>query len=501
MDTGLILTIDTGSSSMKGALFTAQGHEVARSVQSYWMHSGNALCVEMEAQVFRDALTAILRDLVAAASSRQGAIRAIALTSQRSSVLALDAGGAPLRPILMWHDKRSVAICESLGDAENTLYDICGMRASPVFSAPKMRWIKDNEPEIYEKAAKLIGIHDYLLFLLTGEFATDESLASRTNLLDLRSKEWSDELLGLFAIDREKLCDIKPVGEVVGHSKGRVAVAVGLDGSIPVISAGGDQQCAALGLCVLRPGDVSVNTGSGAFITAAVDAPVFDRHKRVLCNVASVPDQWVVEGGILAAGLTWQWFCETFYDGDFALAEKEAAFSAPGARGVIMLPCLGGKGAPDWDPHARGAFHGMSFAVQKGDLARACLEGIAAELCDCFDAVRDAAQLPDPDTVNYAGGLGKSPLFNQILSDSLNASLRCFSGEESTLRGAWMVATVALGMFPGFADAFAAATSGETVRFFNPDKERHAEYMHNNQLRRSLYTCAREQQRILENAR
>ena len=500
-----IISIDTGSSSMKATLLSMregarQGKELARSVQNCSMPGDDAVRVELDAAVFADALAACLADLVPEAARLSLEIRALALTSQRSSVLAVDENGRPLRPILMWHDKRSAPLCEEINRNAGTVYAVCGMKASPVFSASKMRWLKDNEPDIYRRAAKLLGIHDYLLFLLTGDFVTDASFASRTNLLDLRGMNWSPELIRRFGLDREKLCAIRPVGSIVGHAAGEAARRAGLPPHIPVISAGGDQQCAALGLSVLRRGDVAVNTGTGAFVTAALDGPVFDPEMRVLCNVSAVPSvsdlapglatgRWVLEAAVLSAGLTWQWFCGSFFDGDFHVAEAAAVASPPGAGGVIMLPCLGGKGSPDWNPGARASFHGMSLATGRGDLARACLEGIAAELADCLALVRSVAKLPPLAGVRCAGGLSQSPLFARIFCDSCGVSLHCFRGGEATTRGLWMSAALALGDMANLADAFAQATREEEIHTLTPDAALHDFYTGINRERHALYAA------------
>jgi sugar (pentulose or hexulose) kinase len=240
----------------------------------------------------------------------------------------------------------------------------------------------------------------------------------------------------------------------------------------------------------MKHGDASINTGSAAFVTVAVDHPIFDPEMRVLCNVSSIPGQWVVEGGTLSAGLAYQWCAEEFCGKNNSLfkdANTCCAASPPGANGVIMAPSLGGRGAPYWNPAAKGFFHNIGFAATRDDFVRATLEGIAAELADCLETVREAIALPAFSSVSCAGGLSRSSLFNDILADSANTVLRCAADRESSSRGAWMVAAVALGLFEDHAAAFASATRDKNFFLHTPDPARHALYSRINKARRYIY--------------
>lgn len=484
-----ILIIDAGSSSMRGSLRDASGKTLAASRYEYAMESADSVCVEMRSVVFAESLFAVLSEVSSQADKQNISIDALAATSQRSSVLPLDAKGAALHPVVMWHDKRSASICASLAGQCADIYAVCGMRPSPVFSAPKMRWLRENRADVYNGAAKLVGIHDYILFLLTDRFVTDVSLASRTCLFDVRKLEWSETLLDIFGVDRKKLCDVVPAGCVCGTASTKFSKAAGLPEGIPVITAGGDQQCAALGLGVLRRGDVCANSGSGAYVVAVADEPCFDPEMRVLCNAAATPGKWIIEGSVLSAGLVYAWFKRELcpHLDDFAAVGECCSMSPPGAGGLLMIPSLAGKGAPYWDALARGSFHNVSLSTRHEDFARAVLEGLASELADCLDAVREAARLSHFSQIICAGGVTKSDVFNQIQCDTFNAPMSCASGEESTALGAWASASVAVGVHASVEAALEAADAAQERRRYEPDADAAALYARMRKARRLIY--------------
>ncbi len=484
-----ILTIDVGSSSMRGCLFDPSGSILLSASRQYSMQSDDFVQVEMEADIFASSLHAILTGISRGAAERGYSVDAVALTSQRSSILPLDAKGNPLHPIIMWHDKRSAPICDELSTYHKDIYGICGMRPTPVFSAPKMAWLRRNRPEIYKAAHKLVGIHDYLLFLLTGKMVTDTSLASRTNLFNIQKLAWSDDLLRIFGLDKEKLCEALPVGGICGTASTTFAAECGLKNGIPVISAGGDQQCAALGLGVLEHGAVGINSGSGSYVIASSDRPCLDPQMRVLCNVSAVPGKWIVEGSVLSSGLVYKWFKDEFCPNLEAFADVNecCSFSPPGARGLIMIPSLSGKGAPYWDPQARGSFHNISLGTTHADFARSVLEGIVASLADCLEVVREVAGLDKFSSVTCAGGLTANELYNHIQCDTYQTPLRALSSAESTTRGAWISASVTLGLHAGYAEALALSISREQTRLYEPDPAAGVVYGRVREARRYIY--------------
>lgn len=464
-----ILVIDTGSSSMRGVLFSETMQPLHTEQVEYYMREEPDGTCEMDPQVFSRALSAVCTSAARYARENGQSVDAISLTSQRSSVLALDAGGTPLGSILMWHDRRSAADCAQLTkQCGERFRAICGQALTPVLSAPKMALLRRLDPEQFSRAHRLAGIHDYLTACLTGEAVTDWTLASRTGLFDLRSRSWSDELLAVFGIPREKLCRLVPPGSVVGTVTAAFGKETGLPSKIPVVSAGGDQQCSVLGQGILRPGQIGVTVGTGAYACLLCEEP--SRARSVNCSAAAVPGGYLAEAGAPAAGVVYRWFRNTFFpeSGNSYDEVNRAAAKASGAD-VILLPCFSGLLRPMPEPEARGCFWNLSPDTTRGQMARAVLEGIAAETCDCVELLRDSAQ-GACGKVRLTGGLARLPLFAQLCADMLGCEIGVPAACETTAAGAWISAAAALGLFASQKEAAERLTGcGETC--YRPDPE------------------------------
>jgi len=454
-----IVTIDAGTTSIRAILFDERGAVLAaeqRTNPPTFFPDGR---VEQEASTWKGALVRILSACAEAARGAGVEILGLALASQRSSVIPVDERGEALHPAIMWQDQRTEPICRELGERQSYVYRKTGLRISPVFSAVKMTWLRRNRPEVFGRTHKMLGIHDYLVFHLTGGFVTDRSLASRTNLFDLASGEWDPGLLELFEVERSRLCSLVDQGEVAGALTPSMARATGLREGLPLVSAGGDQQCAALGMGLLAPGQLVANTGTGSYVIGLSDRPVFDGLMRLSCNVAATPGNYIVEAGILSSGALYAWFKEKFYDASgaeagFAAINEEASAAPPGAHGVLLLPHFKGAGSPHWNPNAKGLFFGLSLGTSRGDMARALLEGIAAEMAQnvsLIEALTGAAR-----EVRVSGGLSNLPLYNQIQADLYGRRVLRSGDGEATARGAWISAAVRLGLYDSHAAAFAA---------------------------------------------
>ena len=468
-----ILVIDTGSSSMRGILFSGTGEILFSHRIKYTMTVGTDGSAVMEADVFTRCLKEIACRVAAELQEQDYRLLAISLDSQRSSALAVDGQLRPLHPILMWYDKRCSDICTSFSrETLQTIYELCGMRLTPVSSAPKMLWMKRNIPEIYAAAYKLIGIHDYLLYLLTGELVTDATCACRTALMDIHSFEWSDELLSIFEISRDKLCPIVRPGSIVGAITPAFAAQTGLP-SVPVISAGGDQQCCLMGQGLLEPGTISVNSGSASYLAIPVVSPTLDPKAEVNLSAFHGDTPWVLEAANMGSGTLYQWFNRNFYHSgadckDTELINREAAAQPPGCDGLICFADFAGRGCPDTDPHARGIFANVGLQHSRGSFARAILEGICFDICSCIDHMRDLG-IPI-SRIQSTGGLTNFPVFNQILADISGMEVRVDACTEATATGAFYAACAALGL------PSPAAADRCNCRLFHPDPITHEIY-------------------------
>lgn len=443
----MLLILDIGTSSMRAVLMDKYGTLCGKVQHRYPLLYPCDGGVEMDLAELDAAMIASLREVGELCRKNGWTLEGISVSAQRSSVIPMGTDGKAMAHALMWQDRRCAYILDQVRENTRTVFEICGMRPSPVFSAPKMCYLRDRIPEIYEKAEKLIGFQEYVLHYLTGEYATDTSIASRTCLYDLKADKWSDELIDLFGLDRRKLCKLVPVGSVIGQTLREIDNLLELDQTVPVISAGGDQQCAALGMGCGTSKDLACNLGTGAYTIATVEKPLIDPQMRVNCNVSAIQGNWILEGSVLSAGRTVDWFCDLFYPKIYNPVQmlfQEASQSSPGARGLRFINHLTGAGTPRWDPTLRAEFQGIDSRHGRADFARAVLEGIARDIRACVDSISALSGQPYPE-IRTAGGLTRSAFFNQMVADMIGRTVVLADESEATSVGAWRVGMLALG--------------------------------------------------------
>ncbi len=470
-----ILCLDIGSSSIRGIVYDEKGRSLFTSQRQYCPTVQSNSIVEQDSDTWISLIDAILKTAGAFCRDRNIDITAISVTSQRSSLIPLDKSGKSLSNTMMWHDRRTIDLCEELSDYNSEVYRICGLPISPVFSAVKMLWIKKNMSEIYDGAYKLVGIHDYILNYLTGRFVTDESFASRTNLFDLKERQWSDKLLTIFQIQKQKLCEVIPPGTVCGRLKKELAKRYGFKNDVEVVTAGGDQQCSAIGMGVHSKGHMGVTTGTGAYIVAHSDEPVIDKQHRILCSISAIPGKYIVEASTLTSGVIYNWFNKLFFDeNDYDEINNAVSMSPVGANGLLLLPHFKGAGAPRWNPNAKGVLYNLSLETSKGDMARAILEGIAMETADSFEIIQQLCG--EQTSISISGGLTKFGVFNQILADVLDKEVGKTATPETTSTGAWISAAVAVGLYGNYSEAYDTVMDLEGLESFSPIDKHSAMY-------------------------
>jgi len=416
-----VLVVDVGTSSLKVMLYNSSGGLLFRSSQEYHSEVFHNNRVEQSTSSWKEALLYTFKETGKFICDKKIDVDAISVTSQRASVIPVNREGEPLHKALMWQDKRSVEQCKQLAEhlSLREIYLRTGLRLDPYFSAPKMMWLKDNEPEIFQQTYKLIGVQDYIVYLLTNQYVTDWSQACRTLLMNISTFQWDEDLLRYSGISVDLLPKLVAPGSIAGTLISEIASVTGVAAGIPVVVAGGDQQCAALALNVLRPGDAEANTGTGSFTIAYSDKPQFDDDCRTLCSASAIPGKWIVEAGIFNSGSVHRWFKEQFYpsgENIYDLMNEEAAQSPVGANGVMMLPHFEGSAAPYWNPMAKGMFFNLSLATTRSDFTRAILESIALEIKHNISLIENL--IGEVFMVSVAGGLTTLGLFNQIQSDA-----------------------------------------------------------------------------------
>lgn len=490
-----ILTVDIGSSSMRAILHDGTGAVVHKCQKSTIPeYKANGQIVELDAVKFVDALLSLLKESYSYCEINAIKIIAISVTSQRSSVVPVNSQGIPLAPFITWHDKRTVPLCDELSQYENKVYGITGLRISPVLSAVKMTWIRREQPEIYKKTAKMLGVQDIAIHTMCGEFVTDHSLASNTILLNLWTRQWDQELLDIFSVKRSHLCELIEPGSICGRTSSELNRQTSMPEGIPVISAGGDQQCAALGLGITSEGKLKCTTGTGSYLIAHADAPVIDEDKRFLCKIGAIPDSYNLEAGMLTTGTVYRWFLSQFYgknDRDAGVDEinQDVLSSPPGANGVLMLPYLEGSGAPYWNPQDTGCFFGLKLSTTRSDMSRAVFEGIVMGMEENVSLFKE--KLGHIEQICISGGMTEFTPYNQLQADIYGYNVALYPNREATSIGAWISAAVSCGLYGSYNEAFRVVQPIESETIFSPNYEKNIFYSRLNRKRKKLYRALR----------
>lgn len=469
-----ILVIDVGTSSMRGILFTHEGKLLTEKQILYSVSYLENSWAEQEASDWENALYGIMKVIAAKAEENGWRIDSVTITSQRSSVIPVDQAIRPLCNAIMWQDKRTNEICERLAPLNDRIFSLCGSRVNPVFSASKMTWIRENRPEVYKKTYKFLVIPDYLIYLMTGELCTDYTYGSRSLLMNMHSKQWDPELLEIFQVDAEKLCRLIEPGSACGRITREFAELTGCPEGIPVITAGGDQQCGAIGQGVVGTGILSVTAGTGGFLITAADEVPENLEPDVICNCSSIRGQYVLESSVLTCCSAFDWFRREFYpDCSYDEVNEALASSSVGANGCICMPYFQGRGTPDWNNLAKAIFANVTLGTTKADMLRSLLEGICYEIGNGIDNMEKYLDISD---IYVNGGLTNSEVFNRIQCCVYGKKIIRRGKADATARGALMVAAQAAAAYSSVADAFKQISQNDEVKVYLPNEEYAQQY-------------------------
>jgi xylulokinase len=390
------------------------------------------------------AIQGVLRDSGIAGS----AIRGIGLTGQMHGLVLLNSANQVIRPALIWCDQRSqrqVDFINSKLGAEAVLRHT----ANPVltgFTLPKLLWVRDNEPEHFAAVRKILLPKDYLRFKLTGEFATDVSDASGTALFDVVHRRWSAEMMSGLGLDNSILPKAYESSQLTGKVTALAASATGLLEGTPVVAGAGDQAASAIGNGIVDAGLVSCTIGTSGVVFAYLKEPAYDPAGRVHTFCHAVPNAWHVMGVTQGAGLSLQWFRNTFAAGTaYGELTAEGALSPAGAQGLFWLPYLMGERTPHLDANARAAWIGLTAKHLRSDLIRAILEGVCYSQKDGLEIVNSLGA--KPESVRLSGGGAKSLFWHQLFADIFDTRVATLETQEGSAYGAALLAIVGTGEY------------------------------------------------------
>jgi xylulokinase len=444
------LGIDSSTTGVKALLIDEQGSVVGTATTELSLSTPKPLWSEQEPADWWNGAVNSIRQLLQNTGVSGDEVMAIGLTGQMHGMTMLDGAGEVLRPAMLWNDQRTGAQCDEIRAriGKERLIELTGNDALTGFTAPKILWVREHEPAIFAKVEQILLPKDYVRFKLTGEYATDKAGAAGTLLLDVKSRDWSSEVLDALEIPATWMPKTHEGTEITGRISSEAAEATGLKVGTPVVGGGGDQAAQAVGVGAVEAGITALTLGTSGVIFASADEPYVESAGRLHAFCHAVPNRWHLMGVMLSAAGSLRWYRDTFAIGvDFDTLLAPVADIAIGSEGLLFLPYLTGERTPHADPLARGAFVGLTIRHTQAHFTRAVLEGVAFGLRDSFELMKSAG-LTDIKQVRVSGGGAKSSLWRQILADVLNVELVTVNTTEGAAYGAAILAGVGAGAWP-----------------------------------------------------
>jgi xylulokinase len=481
-----VIGCDVGSQGTNAALYAADGRLVASAYEAYDVSFPHPTWAEQDPRLWTAALAASIGRLLAEVPEGPSAVKGLSFGSQLDGMVVCDAKGDPLRPAMIWMDRRAepqaAAVAARLAPAD--FYHHTGANLDSSHAVFKALWVRDQEPEVFAEAAELMPPGSYVLREAAGVLAVDYSNASSLALLDPRTRAWSAPVLEAVGVDVAMLPELAAGTQPVGPVTPAFAERTGLAPDTVVVVGCGDEMAATLGAGVFDPGEVCDVVGTAEPVCAASAEPREDPAMLVECHPHADPDVWLLENPGFVSGGNLRWWRDQFSpverdaeargEGDaYELLTGPAAAVPPGAEGLVYLPCMQGAMAPEWNGAARGVFYGLTLAHTKAHMTRALLEGSAYALRDILEGM--AAAGLEVRRLTIVGGGAKGALWRQIKADVTGLPVRVPTSVETTATGAAILAAVGSGVHASVAeavDAFVAYQPDE----HQPDPERRQRY-------------------------
>jgi xylulokinase len=493
-----VIGCDIGTQSAKAILLSFEGEMLSEASSSYDIDYPHPLWAEQPVERWLSALKIALRKLIKQTNVDKKMIRGLGVASQVDGVVPIDASCNPLRPAIIWMDKRAKEQCDEMDQTigHERVFRITGLNVDPSHVAPKIRWIAENEPDIYDRSEYFLLPGSYITLYLTGEVVVDYSNASSSMLMDVRHRQWSEEMCRQFEIDIARLAPLEASTKQVGTLKQDVADELGLDPGTVVVTGCGDEHSACVGAGVLRPGLVGAIIGTGEAVCTSSTDLIYDPTRLIETHCHADPELWFIENPGFVSGGNYRWYRDNFaqeemkrakeiHRSPYDLLDNAAAQVAQGSDGLIFLPCLMGAMTPTWNELARGIFYGLTLSHTRNHFARAILEGSAYGVRDITDQMRSMGL--ELQEIRVVGGGAKSKLWCQIKADVTGIPVFVPEITETTALGSAMLAMVGVGVYSSLLEA-----SEHVVRIagqFEPGSFNHEIYNEYYSLYRQLYTA------------
>lgn len=459
-----LIGIDIGTSATKTVLFDERCNVIASCSKEYALYQPLNGWAEQNPKHWYEAVIETLKKVIEQSQVNGKQIIAIGLSGQMHGLVMLDENNEVIRPSIIWCDQRTAKECEEITEkvGAKRLIEITANPALTGFTASKILWVKNNEPENYKRCRHILLPKDYIRFMLTGEFATEVSDASGMQLLDVPNRCWSDEILAKLEIDKSLLGKVYESIEITGKISKSIADETGLSMETVVVGGAGDNAAAAIGTGIVKDGKAFTTIGTSGVVYAHSSKIKIDPKGRVHTFCCAVPGCWHVMGVTQGAGLSLKWFRDNFCNeyiergeeqniDPYIIMDENAQTIKCGSNGLLYLPYLMGERTPHNDPDCRGVFFGLSAIHTKQHMIRAIMEGVSFSLKNCDDILKEMGI--QVNEMMACGGGGTSNLWRQILSDMYECEVNTVAAKEGPALGAAILAGVGAGVFKSVEEA------------------------------------------------
>ncbi|WP_342513562.1 xylulokinase [Sporosarcina sp. FSL K6-1522] len=456
-----ILAHDLGTSGNKATLFSATGEMIGSSISSYDTHYFNEKWAEQNPEDWWNAVCTSTKQLIEQLGISSEDIQVVSFSGQMMGCLCVDQQGVPLRDSIIWADQRAQKQVEDLEQylTQEEFYRIVGHRNTASYGIQKLMWIRDNEPEIYEKTYKTLNAKDYIVFKLTNSFYTDYSDGNGMGCFDLENLQWSDRIIKSSGIDPDKLPELKPSTFVAGKVTEEAAKATGLSPSTQVVIGAGDGVTASIGAGSVSEGKTYCSLGTSAWVTTTSKKPIFDPEMRTVTWAHAIPGYYAPNGTMQYAGGAFNWMKETICTSEKVEAERsgnsiydlineQIERTPAGSNGLLFLPYLLGERAPRWDSYSKGTYVGITSETTRSEMLRSVLEGVTFNLAIILEVLQKHI---DIEEMVIIGGGAKSEVWRQIIADVFALPVKAPKLlDEAGSMGAAIIGGVGVGIYEDF---------------------------------------------------
>ena len=480
-----ILAFDLGTTALKCALHGLDGTVLAKASEEYQLITPTADSVEMDVETYWQAFKSAVASVLHKSKVNPNEIKALGVSAQGETLIFVDQQGTPLRRAIVWLDNRAQKEADQLGDlfGHRTAYEITGqVKLVPTWPASKILWLRNNEPQVFDKVGKFLLIEDYFLHRLTGEYVCEGSLITSTCYWNFQTRQWWKEMLTELDISEQQLPHYRESGEPIGKLRPEIAEELGLSRDTVACTGALDQACGAIGVGNIKPGIFSENTGAALAICATVNQPILDPGNQMPCHYHGMPGLYMLHT-FTSGGIVMRWFRDEFAGPEMRVSKTsgldaynlmgmEAARIRPGCEGLVMLPHLQGAMAPEANPKASGVFYGFTLRHGRGHFIRAIMEGVSFIVRRNIEVI-EGLGVPVTEVRSLGGG-ARSSIWKQMEADIVGRPVVTTTNEEAATLGAAILAGKAIGVYSSAEEA--AEQMIQIKQRFDPNPANRAVY-------------------------